>query len=176
MTVACADGEYHALPTRLLAEVLRLRGWHVDFLGAGVPGPHLITHLHQAGPDTVALSCTLPTRLPRAHATIAACRAVGVPSWPAGAASGPVDDASLFTEFVGWTAGVLRARGVPLTSLAAGLAAFGRELRDFPRAGRMLAEAAAACQMFDPSGGTSPGSGGAGTVPSPAPGQARPRV
>ncbi|WP_307832572.1 cobalamin B12-binding domain-containing protein [Planomonospora sp. ID91781] len=277
ITVACADGEYHALPTRLLAEVLRLRGWHVDFLGASVPGPHLITHLHQAGPDAVALSCTLPTRLPRAHATITACRAAGVPvlaggrgfgadgrfarllgadAWapaadaaadlldrglpafppevsPAGgpahladgeytqlvrrrgevvgavlralvAAHAPaasysarqlestaedlahladflaaalyVDDVSLFTEFVGWTAGVLRARGVPAASLAAGLAAFGRELRDFPRAGRMLAEAAVACQMFDPSGGTSPGSGGAGTVPSPAPGQARPRV
>ncbi|GAA3097921.1 cobalamin B12-binding domain-containing protein [Streptosporangium carneum] len=79
ITVACTDGEYHALPTRLLAEVLRLRGWRVDFLGASVPGPHLITHLHQTGPDAVALGCALPTRLPRAHATLTACQAVGVP-------------------------------------------------------------------------------------------------
>lgn len=37
VTVACVDGEWHALPARLLAEVLRLRGWQVDFLGAQVP-------------------------------------------------------------------------------------------------------------------------------------------
>ncbi|GIH62641.1 cobalamin-binding protein [Microbispora siamensis] len=88
VAVACADGEYHALPTRIMAEVLRLRGWQVDFLGASVPGPHLITHLHQTGPDVVALGCTLPTRLPRAHATIAACQAVGIPVLAGGAGFG----------------------------------------------------------------------------------------
>ncbi|MEN3534758.1 cobalamin-dependent protein [Microbispora sp. ZYX-F-249] len=88
VAVACADGEYHALPTRIMAEVLRLRGWDVDFLGASVPGPHLISHLHQTGPDVVALGCTLPTRLPRAHATIAACQAVGIPVLAGGAGFG----------------------------------------------------------------------------------------
>ncbi|MEW9530511.1 B12-binding domain-containing protein [Microbispora sp. NPDC049125] len=78
-TVACADGEYHALPARMTAEVLRLRGWRVDFLGASVPGRHLVTHLQQTGPDVVALGCALTTRLPRVHATITACQAVGVP-------------------------------------------------------------------------------------------------
>jgi methanogenic corrinoid protein MtbC1 len=79
ITVACVDGEWHALPVRILAEVLRLDGWRVDFLGANVPGAHLVTHLHQTGPDAVALSCMLPTRLPRAHAAITACRSAGVP-------------------------------------------------------------------------------------------------
>ncbi|MEU6424999.1 cobalamin-dependent protein [Microbispora sp. NPDC046973] len=88
VAVACADGEYHALPTRIMAEVLRLRGWQIDFLGASVPGPHLITHLHQTGPDVVALGCMLPTRLPRAHATIAACQAVGIPVLAGGAGFG----------------------------------------------------------------------------------------
>ncbi|MEU7890896.1 cobalamin B12-binding domain-containing protein [Microbispora bryophytorum] len=88
VAVACADGEYHVLPTRIMAEVLRLRGWQVDFLGASVPGPHLITHLHQTGPDVVALGCMLPTRLPRAHATIAACQAVGIPVLAGGAGFG----------------------------------------------------------------------------------------
>lgn len=69
VTVACVDGEWHALPARLLAEVLRLRGWRVDFLGAHVPTPHLIAHLHQTGSRTVGLSSstrpqpsTWPTR------------------------------------------------------------------------------------------------------------------
>ncbi|AEV86201.1 cobalamin-binding protein [Actinoplanes sp. SE50] len=89
ITVACVDGEWHGLPARILAELLSLDGWRVDFLGASVPGPHLITHLHQTGPDAVALSCMIPTRLPRAHAAITACRAAGVPVIAGGRGFGP---------------------------------------------------------------------------------------
>lgn len=88
VTVACVDGEWHALPARLLAEVLRLRGWRVDFLGAQVPTPHLVAHLHQYAPDAVALSCSIPTRLPAAHAAITACQAAGVSVLVGGAAFG----------------------------------------------------------------------------------------
>lgn len=89
VTVACVDGEWHALPARLLAEVLRLRGWKVDFLGAQVPTAHLIAHLHRHGPDAVALSCMIPSRLPVAHAAITACQAAGVSVLAGGAAFGP---------------------------------------------------------------------------------------
>ncbi|MEU6298156.1 cobalamin-dependent protein [Streptomyces erythrochromogenes] len=89
VTVACVDGEWHALPARLLAEVLRIRGWRVDYLGAQVPAPHLVAHLHRTGPDAVALSGSLATRLPAAHATITACQAVGTPVIVGGAAFGP---------------------------------------------------------------------------------------
>ncbi|MDR7166977.1 methanogenic corrinoid protein MtbC1 [Nocardia kruczakiae] len=89
VTVACVGGEWHALPARLVAEVLRLRGWHVDFLGAQVPTRHLIAHLHNTGPDAVLLSSSLPTRLPSAHGTITACQAAGVPVLVGGAAFGP---------------------------------------------------------------------------------------
>ncbi|MGW6054842.1 cobalamin B12-binding domain-containing protein [Streptomyces sp. NPDC055189] len=89
ITVACVDGEWHALPARLLAEVLKLRGWHVDYLGAQVPSPHLIAHLHRTDTDVVALSSSIATRLPTAHAAITACQAVGVPVLAGGAAFGP---------------------------------------------------------------------------------------
>ncbi|QSB16528.1 cobalamin-dependent protein [Natronosporangium hydrolyticum] len=79
LTVACVDGEWHALPARILAEVLRLRGWRIDFLGASVPGRHLATHLQQTDADALALSCMLPSRLPRAHAAIVAATSAGVP-------------------------------------------------------------------------------------------------
>ncbi|HEY2206352.1 MAG TPA: cobalamin-dependent protein [Pseudonocardia sp.] len=88
IVVACVDGEWHALPARLLAEVLRLRGWRVDFLGAQVPTRHLIAYLHQTGPAAVALSSSIPTRLPTAHAAITACQAAGVPVLVGGAAFG----------------------------------------------------------------------------------------
>ncbi|WP_069174515.1 cobalamin B12-binding domain-containing protein [Streptomyces griseus] len=86
IAVACVDQEWHVLPARLLAEVLTLRGWQVDFLGAQVPTPHLISHLHTYGADMVALSSSIPTRLPAAHAAITACQAVGVPVLAGGAA------------------------------------------------------------------------------------------
>jgi methanogenic corrinoid protein MtbC1 len=89
IVVACVDGEWHGLPARLVAEVLRLRGWHVDHLGAQVPAPHLIGHLHRTGADAVALSGSLAPRLPVAHATLTACQAVGVPVLVGGAAFGP---------------------------------------------------------------------------------------
>ncbi|MEV0387070.1 cobalamin-dependent protein [Nonomuraea sp. NPDC050643] len=88
ITVACIDGEWHAMPARLLAEVLRLRGWHVDYLGAQVPTPHLIAHLHRTDTDLVALSSSIATRLPDAHAAITACQATGTPVLVGGAAFG----------------------------------------------------------------------------------------
>lgn len=88
VTVACVDGEWHALPARLLAEVLRLRGWQVDFLGAQVPTPHLVAHVHHHGPDAVALSSSIPTQLPTAHAAITASQAAGAPVLVGGAAFG----------------------------------------------------------------------------------------
>jgi methanogenic corrinoid protein MtbC1 len=89
IALACVDGEWHGLPARMFAELLRLDGWRVDFLGASVPGRHLIVHLHQTGPDAVALSCMIPTRLPRAHAAITACRAAGLPVIAGGRGFGP---------------------------------------------------------------------------------------
>ncbi|MEV1012001.1 cobalamin-dependent protein [Streptomyces sp. NPDC049881] len=89
ITVACVDGEWHALPARLLVEVLRLRGWRVDDLGAQVPVPHLVEHLHLTGPDLVALSTSLSTRLPAAHEAIIACQATGIPVLVGGPAYGP---------------------------------------------------------------------------------------
>ncbi|AXI75041.1 B12-binding domain-containing protein [Streptomyces bacillaris] len=241
ITVACVDQEWHALPARLLAEVLTLRGWRVDFLGAQVPTPHLVTHLHNTGADAVALSSSLATRLPTAHSAITACQAVGVPVLAGGAAFGPdgryarllgadawapdaraaarrladgipspdlaagrpesdglahltdqeytlvvrararlvrvvlaqlerdfpamadysapqrertaedvahiveflgvalyTDSDDLFTGFIRWTAAVLTARRVPARSLHPALDALAAELKDFPRATRML--------------------------------------
>ncbi|MGY0020927.1 cobalamin B12-binding domain-containing protein [Streptomyces sp. YJ-C3] len=88
VVVACVDGEWHALPARLVAEVLRLRGWRVDYLGAQVPTEHLVAHLHHTGADAVLLSSSIPTHLPIAHTAISACQAIGVPVLAGGAAFG----------------------------------------------------------------------------------------
>ncbi|MCP2092764.1 MULTISPECIES: cobalamin-dependent protein [Actinosynnema] len=79
VVLACLDGEWHAVPPRIVAEVLRLRGWRVEFLGASVPVGHLVAHLHEHGPDAVALSCTLSSSLPRADQVATACLGTGTP-------------------------------------------------------------------------------------------------
>ncbi|MEV2248668.1 B12-binding domain-containing protein [Streptomyces sp. NPDC049970] len=125
VTVACVDKEWHVLPARLLAEVLSLRGWRVDFLGAQVPTPHLIAHLHSSGAEIVALSSSLPTRLPTAHAAITACQAIGVPVLAGGAAFGPDGRYARLLGANAWapdarTAAGLLADGIPTPDLAVG--------------------------------------------------------
>ncbi|EYT81184.1 MULTISPECIES: cobalamin B12-binding domain-containing protein [unclassified Streptomyces] len=88
LTVACVDKEWHALPARLLAETLRLRGWQVSYLGAQVPTAHLVSQIHRSGATAVCLSAALPTRLPLAHAAITAVQAVGTPVMVGGLAFG----------------------------------------------------------------------------------------
>ncbi|MEJ2866176.1 cobalamin-dependent protein [Actinomycetospora sp. OC33-EN08] len=89
IAVACLDGEWHALPARLLAEVLARHGWEVTFLGSSVPAGQLAVHLHETGPDVVAISSSLPSRLPAARRMVEACRASGTPILAGGAAFGP---------------------------------------------------------------------------------------
>jgi methanogenic corrinoid protein MtbC1 len=79
VVLGCPDGEWHALPARIVGEVLRQHGWRVTFLGASVPTAHLISYLHEQGPDVVAVSCALPVHLPGAHRTIAAAQRTGTP-------------------------------------------------------------------------------------------------
>jgi methanogenic corrinoid protein MtbC1 len=47
--VTCAEGEWHSLPARMVAEVLRLHGWQVTFLGASTPADHLRRLLTEVG-------------------------------------------------------------------------------------------------------------------------------
>ncbi|WPB91244.1 cobalamin B12-binding domain-containing protein [Streptomyces malaysiensis] len=87
--VACGDGEWHVLPSHILAEVLRLRGFQVRSLGGSVSPGELLSDVHQNGPDVVALSCTLSSNLPLAHRQIATCRCAGVPVITGGPGFGP---------------------------------------------------------------------------------------
>jgi methanogenic corrinoid protein MtbC1 len=89
LVLACTDGEWHALPARIFGEVLRLHGWQVRFLGASVPTPHLVSYLHQQGPDAVAVSCALPTRLIRVRRVVESCQSAGFPVLAGGRGLGP---------------------------------------------------------------------------------------
>ena len=77
--VCCVEGEWHALPARVLAETLRVNGWDVHYLGASLPAQHLSQYVHDVGPDVIGLSCSVSTSLPHARHMIEASRGAGVP-------------------------------------------------------------------------------------------------
>ncbi|MFC4116718.1 cobalamin B12-binding domain-containing protein [Nonomuraea zeae] len=108
-TVACVDGEWHAFPARLLAELLRLHGWRVDYLGPHVPTPYLPMHVNGTDADVVALSASMPSRLPAAHAAIAACQETGKPVLAGGAAFGADGRYAHLLGADGWAADGLGA-------------------------------------------------------------------
>ncbi|WP_262702922.1 MULTISPECIES: cobalamin B12-binding domain-containing protein [Streptomyces] len=87
--VACSDGEWHVLPSHILAEVMRLRGFQVRSLGGSVSPHELLSDVHQNGPDVVALSCTLTFNLPLAQRQIETCQCAGIPVMAGGPGFGP---------------------------------------------------------------------------------------
>ncbi|SHG57196.1 Methanogenic corrinoid protein MtbC1 [Jatrophihabitans endophyticus] len=104
VVVTCADGEWHSLPSRVLAATLRDAGWQVTYLGASVPTRHLSQLLHDVGPDVTLLSCALPLRLFHAREVIEASRAAGVPVVVGGRGFGPRGRWGLAIGANGWAA------------------------------------------------------------------------
>ena len=60
VVVTCAEGEWHSLPARMAAEVLRLHGWEVTFLGASTPADHLRRFVAEVDTFGVVVSCSVP--------------------------------------------------------------------------------------------------------------------
>jgi methanogenic corrinoid protein MtbC1 len=89
VVISCAEGEWHALPSRVLSTALRAEGWRVTFLGASVPARQLAPMLQELGPDVTAISCALPARLFDAREMIEVSRSAGVPVLIGGRGFGP---------------------------------------------------------------------------------------
>lgn len=88
VAVVCAEGEWHLLPARLLAEVLRSEGFAVTFLGGSVPPAQLGRFLAASPPEVIALSCTTALSLEGVlHCTQVAHHA-GIPVLVGGSALG----------------------------------------------------------------------------------------
>lgn len=60
VVVACAEGDWHSLPSRFFAELLRDQGWGVRFLGASTPAADLDRYLSRNEADALIVSCTVP--------------------------------------------------------------------------------------------------------------------
>lgn len=89
VVIACTDGEWHALPSRVLGAALRSAGHRVSYLGASVPVRHFAQLVHETGPDVTAVSCALSTRLFEARRMIEVSREAGIPVLVGGRGFGP---------------------------------------------------------------------------------------
>ncbi len=72
--VACPGPERHQLGARMVADLLALDGWRVDFLGAGIPVPALVETVVSREPVLVGLSAAIEPHLPAVAAAVADLR------------------------------------------------------------------------------------------------------
>lgn len=79
VAVACAEGEWHNLPSRLAAALAAEAGADVTVLGPSMPADDLRRRLAVGDVDVLALSCTVPAHLLGAARCVAAAHAVGLP-------------------------------------------------------------------------------------------------
>ncbi len=110
--VACVEGEWHVLPARMAAEVLRLRGWEVTFLGPSVPADDLGRYVSDQRPDVVGLSCSMPLSVKGAARSIQACRGAGVPVLAGGTGFGPEGRYATRLGASGWAPDPVTAHAV----------------------------------------------------------------
>ncbi len=104
IVVACAPGEWHALPARMAAAQATFDGCRATVLGASTPAVTIGAYLQRTRADALVLSCTMPTNLIGAARTIAAAHAVGVPVLVGGAGWGPDNRRAARLGADGWSA------------------------------------------------------------------------
>lgn len=107
IAVACAEGDWHTVPARMAAELLRAQGYAIRFLGGSLPADHLEGYLVKLQPAALVLSCSLPLFLPGALRSIEAAHRAGIPVMAGGRGFGHDDHAAFRLGADGW------ARSVP---------------------------------------------------------------
>jgi methanogenic corrinoid protein MtbC1 len=109
VVVTCAEEEWHILPARMFAELLRAYGWDVVFLGASTPADHLARYLARRSVVAVGVSCSVPVHLPGARRSIAAAHEEGVPVIAGGAGFGITPARALAVGADAWATSIEQA-------------------------------------------------------------------
>ncbi len=88
VVVACAERDWHALPSHMFANLLRGAGFTVSFLGSSTPAEHVGRFLARHHPDALAVSCTIALTFNGVARLADAAHAEGVPVIAGGHALG----------------------------------------------------------------------------------------
>jgi methanogenic corrinoid protein MtbC1 len=102
VVLACAPGEWHTVPLRMVAGVLEESGRSCHFLGPSVPPAHLQAYLEKTSPDALILSCSSPLTLGSAVEAIAAAHSAGVRVLAGGRGFGPDNHRASLAAADGW--------------------------------------------------------------------------
>lgn len=104
VVVACVEGDWHSLPSRMVAEVLESLGWSVRFLGASHPTADLTGYARRNRPDAVLLTCSVPMALPALLSAVDGLHQLSIPVFVDGRALGPTAHRAALLGADGWAA------------------------------------------------------------------------
>ncbi|HVN74320.1 MAG TPA: cobalamin-dependent protein [Methanoregula sp.] len=72
---ATVEQDLHGIGIRMVTDFFELDGWDTYFTGANTPARSLLRAVRDRNADLVAISCTIPSRLPAVHYLIRSLRA-----------------------------------------------------------------------------------------------------
>jgi len=110
IAVSCVEGDWHVVPARMAAELLRTEGYRVRFLGGSLPADHMERYLADLQPAAVCLSCSLPLFLPGALRSVEAAHRVGIPVMAGGRGFGRDEHAALRVGADAWARSMMGAK------------------------------------------------------------------
>lgn len=111
VVVACVEGDWHGLPSRMTAELLVHDGWTVRYLGASQPTDLLAGYVVVHRPDVVVLTCSVPMALPEVGRAVALIQSLGLPVLVGGRAFGESARRAEILGAAGWGLDVLAVLG-----------------------------------------------------------------
>lgn len=109
VVVACAEGDWHALPAQMFAELLRSEGFHVAFLGASTPVDHVSAYLTRSHADALVVSCNLALFFPGVARLAETAHRHGMPVLAGGRALGTGPERAIRLGADGWAANLAQA-------------------------------------------------------------------
>ena len=115
--VACTEGEWHVLSARFAAEILRLKGADVTYIGPSVPAGDLAEFLERTEFPAVAISTMMPSSLVGAWRSITALRALGATVICGGRGFGPQGHWGLHLGADHWASSFTSGADLVLTAM-----------------------------------------------------------
>jgi methanogenic corrinoid protein MtbC1/DNA-binding XRE family transcriptional regulator len=77
--VCCVTGEMHSTGARMAADLFRLEGWSVDFLGADVPTEDIVAMVQSRRPHILGVSVTMKSNLKHLRSLLEALSKLATP-------------------------------------------------------------------------------------------------
>lgn len=75
VVAACAGEELHEIGIRMVADFFEMDGWNLYYIGANTPAKSILDTVKEQKADVVALSITMPSRLPELRYLVRSLRA-----------------------------------------------------------------------------------------------------